>query len=128
MRWATIIGLLPLLASCGSNIGQETSAGRVGSLARQVVPPGSGGACTSPTTTMYSVSVTCDLTTSWSGDSYRQWVDRQLSGRFRSRELPGAHLLMTRYGDGETQQFDISTSPLPDPSTRIRIVLEVYAD
>jgi len=35
---------------------------------------------------------------------------------------------MTRDSKGEVQQFDIVTTPLSDSSTRIRIVLTVYAD
>jgi hypothetical protein len=34
----------------------------------------------------------------------------------------------TRDGAGETQQFDLLTMSLPDSSTRVRIVLRVYAD
>jgi hypothetical protein len=128
MKEATILGLLLLLASCGWHSGQDTGLSPIESLVRQVVPPDSGGGCTPPVTGKYSATVACDLTTSWSEDSYRQWVDRRLSGPFRTRETSGGHLLMTRYVDGETRQFEIFTSPTAGTSTRVRIVLEVYAD
>jgi len=128
MKGATILGLLLLLASCGSNTIQEAGVSTVEALASRGVPPGSGGGCAPPTTNAYSVAVTCDLTTSWTEDSYRNWIERQLSGRFRAREMSGGRLLMTRDSKGEVQQFDIVTTPLSDSSTRIRIVLTVYAD
>src|ERR1035438_6855760 len=60
MREATVLGLLLWLASCNSHSGQETGASPIESLVKQVVPPGFGGGCGSPTTDTYSASITCD--------------------------------------------------------------------
>lgn len=128
MKGTVILVFLPLLASCGAHSSQDAGLSPAELLVKQVVPEGSGGGCASPTTSVSSVTVICDLTTSWSEDSYRVWIDQRLSGRFRIRENSRGHLLMTRDGEGEVQQFDISTSSQVDSPNRIRIVLTVYAD
>jgi hypothetical protein len=129
MKASSSLALLSLLCSCRPHHGAGGDGSPIQLLVRQAVPPNATAlSCESPIKRTYSTTLTCQATVASDEQSYRDWIRKAFSQRFRFRQTVDNHLWLTRYEAGETQRFDIAVEPGAGSQCSVRIVLFVDAD
>ena len=128
MKASSSLALL-LLCSCRPHRGAVDDGSPIQLLIRQAVPPGATAlSCEPPIKRTYSTTLTCQVVVASDEQSYRDWIRKALSHRFRLSQADDNHLWLTRYEAGETQRFDITVEPGAGSLCNVRIVLFVDAD